>query len=140
MKAALFFPNNAFIDQLPHHNKPKDQQQRDDSAENPCVSVDIKNHYAAIRIQCLFRMVAAKRKVDKIKRNNPKYVTSKAAVLIQRVFRGFLGRAIVKNIERRKLLKFLRNWSHGKTGNLFHISGKFEVTKYSRSSNNSYLF
>eukprot|EP01033_Poteriospumella_lacustris_P001271 gene1271-925_t len=62
-----------------------------------------------------------------MRRIYPEHLRNKAAMLIQRVFRGFLGRGIVLNIERRKLLRFLRNWSRGKTAHLFQISVLQEI-------------
>lgn len=79
---------------------------------------------AAIRIQSFFRYILACRRVERMRRIYPEHLRNKAAALIQRIFRGFLGRGIVLNIERRKLLRFLRNWSRGKTAHLFQISGK----------------
>lgn len=79
---------------------------------------------AATRIQSFFRYILACKRVERMRRIYPEHLRNKAAMLIQRVFRGFLGRGIVLNIERRKLLRFLRNWSRGKTAHLFQISGK----------------
>lgn len=46
-----------------------------------------------------------------------------AARTIQRCFRGYLGRGQVILIERKKLLKYLRQWSHGLTNHLYHLTG-----------------
>lgn len=50
-----------------------------------------------------------------------------AAVSIQRLYRGYMGRGISLLRERSKLLRFLRSWSRGHTENLFHISDLQEV-------------
>lgn len=52
---------------------------------------------------------------------------SDAALVLQRVFRGYLGRGRVILIERQKLLRFLRSWSRGNTTHLYHISDLQEV-------------
>lgn len=87
------------------------------------IAKEERRQQAARTLQSFFRFIVARKRVTKMRSLHPEYVRNKAAALIQRVFRGFQGRAIVLNIERRKLLRFLRNWSRGKTGNLFHISG-----------------
>lgn len=47
-----------------------------------------------------------------------------SARTIQRYFRGYLGRGEVILLERKKLLKYLRQWSHGLTNHLYHLTGK----------------
>jgi hypothetical protein len=88
---------------------------------------DQRRQKAVFIIQSFFRIAVAINRVNRLKRLYPEHLRMQAAALIQRVFRGFLGRAVVLNIERRKLLKFLRSWSRGKTGNLFHISVLQEI-------------
>lgn len=88
------------------------------------VAREKRQNEAAIRIQSFFRCILACKRVERMRRIYPEHLRNQAAMLIQRVFRGFLGRGIVLNIERRKLLRFLRNWSRGKTAHLFQISGK----------------
>ncbi len=46
-----------------------------------------------------------------------------AARTIQKYFRGYLGRGQIILIERKKLLKYLRQWSHGLTNHLYHLTG-----------------
>jgi hypothetical protein len=89
------------------------------------LATELKRNNAALKIQSFFLCIVAKKRVQRMRRLYPDFIRDRSAILIQKVFRGFLGRAIVLNIERRKLLKFLRSWSRGKTGHLFHISGKF---------------
>lgn len=85
---------------------------------------ELRRKQAATSIQCLFRVMHAKLRVAKLRRLQPEVVANRSAALIQRVFRGMLGRALVLHMERRKLMKFLRKWSRGRSSNLFHISGE----------------
>jgi hypothetical protein len=53
-----------------------------------------------------------------------------AAIIIQKLYRGYVGRGEVILRERQKLLRFIRMWSKGASAHLFHIDGMFCLLSY----------
>jgi hypothetical protein len=47
-----------------------------------------------------------------------------SAILIQKVFRGFLSKAHTVELEKLKLIRQLRKWSHGISNHLVNMKGR----------------
>lgn len=93
------------------------------------IVVEEKRKWSMYQLQCFARLCVLKHRAAKslvIKRANKR---GKAATLIQKTFRGFFSRGMTVEVEKRKLIKQLRKWSHGVSNHLINMKGTY-ILKY----------
>lgn len=84
---------------------------------------EIRKRWSVYQIQCFARWWLVRQKVARRLRLRLANCHGKAAVLIQKRFRGFLSRALTVELEKQKLLRHLRQWSHGISNHLVNMKG-----------------
>lgn len=84
---------------------------------------EIRKRWSVYQIQCFARWWMVRQKVARRLRLRLENRHGKAAVLIQKSFRGFLSRGRTVELEKQKLLRHLRKWSHGISNHLVNMKG-----------------
>ena len=82
-----------------------------------------RKNESCIKIQCMVRRKLARSKVKRVREMRFKQSKDRCALLIQRVFRGYLGRGRVILLHRNKLIRQIRSWANGVSHNLLHVTG-----------------
>ncbi len=89
---------------------------------------EVRKRWSIYQIQCFARLWIVRNKVARRLRMRLNNRHDKAAILIQKSFRGFLSRALTVEIEKQKLLRHLRQWSHGISNHLVNMKGKLSLS------------
>ncbi len=82
----------------------------------------LKRIHSTIKIQCFLRKVSAKILVKQLRAKKSKQNHDTCALLIQRVFRGYLARGYFIILHRNRLIRQIRVWANGLSANLLHIT------------------
>lgn len=85
--------------------------------------VEEKRRWSMYQIQCFARLCVLKRRAAQRLIEKKADKRGKAATLIQKMFRGFFSRGTTVDLEKRKLIKQLRKWSHGISNHLVNMKG-----------------
>lgn len=88
------------------------------------VVVEERRRWSMYQLQCFARLCILRHRASKalaIKRINKH---GRAATAIQRTFRGFYSRGMTVELEKKKLIKQLRKWSHGISNHLVNMKGE----------------
>jgi hypothetical protein len=87
-----------------------------------------RHNAVLISFQDLVRHLQQRRRREQVLSIFASANRASAAMIIQRYYRGYMGRGEIVLLERKKLLKYLRKWSHGLTNKLYHLTGELTVT------------
>ncbi len=79
---------------------------------------------SVLLIQCAIRRKLAYKRIRKVRNLKSDKYRQSSAILIQKVFRGYVGRGEFILKHRTRLIKQLRSWAHGPISKLLHITGK----------------
>jgi len=88
-------------------------------------SEEARRRWSVLQLQCYARLWMLKGRVAKRLRARLENRHGRAAGLIQKIFRGFLSRGLTVELEKQKVLRHLRKWSHGISNHLVNMKGMF---------------
>jgi hypothetical protein len=87
-------------------------------------AVEEKRRWSMYQIQCFVKLWQTKFRAMRKAGVRMLLRQNMAATMIQKIFRGFLSKAHTVEVERLKLLRQLRKWSHGISNNLVNMKGR----------------
>lgn len=85
--------------------------------------VEQKKRWSMYQMQCFARMWVLKHRALKRSSARSMLKQNMAAIMVQKTFRGWLSRVRVIELEKLKLLRQLRKWSHGVSHHLVNMKG-----------------
>lgn len=86
---------------------------------------EARRHWSILQLQCFARLWMLKGRVAKRLRARLENRHGRAAGLIQKTVRGFLSRGHTVELEKQKVLRHLRKWSHGISNHLVNMKGGY---------------